>query len=257
MTLDHHLHGPDGAPVLVLSNSLGTTQELWERQLPALAEHLRILSYDHPGHGSSPLPEPPCTVESLTQDLLALLDELEVERVSLCGVSLGGMVGMALALAAPERVERLVLSCTSAYLGPPEGWTDRARTVPAAGVEAIADSVISRWFTTALAREEPETVARFRAMLTATPREGYARCCEAVGAWDARERISAIAAPVLVIAGDEDPATPVAHAELIASRVAESRLVVLARAGHLANVERADAFTAAVLEHLGQEVVAA
>ncbi|MET0560273.1 MAG: 3-oxoadipate enol-lactonase [Gaiellaceae bacterium] len=257
MTLDHHLHGPDGAPVLVLSNSLGTTQELWERQLPALAEHLRILSYDHPGHGSSPLPEPPCTVESLTQDLLALLDELEVERVSLCGVSLGGMVGMALALAAPERVERLVLSCTSAYLGPPEGWTDRARTVRAAGVEAIADSVISRWFTTALAREEPETVARFRAMLTATPREGYARCCEAVGAWDARERISAIAAPVLVIAGDEDPATPVAHAELIASRVAESRLVVLARAGHLANVERADAFTAAVLEHLGQEVVAA
>ena len=257
MTLDHHLHGPDGAPVLVLSNSLGTTQELWERQLPALAEHLRILSYDHPGHGSSPLPEPPCTVESLTQDLLALLDELEVERVSLCGVSLGGMVGMALALAAPERVERLVLSCTSAYLGPPEGWTDRARTVRTAGVEAIADSVISRWFTTALAREEPETVARFRAMLTATPREGYARCCEAVGAWDARERISAIAAPVLVIAGDEDPATPVAHAELIASRVAESRLVVLARAGHLANVERADAFTAAVLEHLGQEVVAA
>ena len=190
MTLDHRLHGPEGAPVVVLSNSLGTTQELWERQLPALAEHFRVLTYDHPGHGSSPLPEPPCTVESLAHGLLALLDELEIERVSLCGVSLGGMVGMALALDAPERVERLVLACTSAYLGPPEAWAERARIVRADGMEAIADVVVGRWFTTALAREEPETVARFRAMLTATPPEGYARCCEALGAWDARERIS-------------------------------------------------------------------
>ena len=256
-SLDHRLRGPDGASILVLSNSLGTTQELWERQLPALAEHVRVLTYDHPGHGSSAPPQQPCTVESLAHGLLQLLDELGLGRVSLCGVSLGGMVGMALALEAPERVERLVLACTSAYLGPPEGWAKRARIVRAEGVEAVADTVVGRWFTSGLAGEEPQTVARFRAMLTATPREGYARCCEAVGAWDARERISAIAAPVLVIAGDEDPATPVAHAELIASRVAESRLVVLARAGHLANVERADAFTAAVLEHLGQEVVAA
>ncbi len=257
MTLDLRLHGPDGAPVLMLSNSLGTTQQLWDRQIAALAEHLRVVTYDHPGHGSSPLPEPPCTVESLAHGLLALLDELEVERASLCGVSLGGMVGMALALTAPERIERLVLTCTSAYLGPPEGWTERARIVRTEGLEAIADSVIRRWFTPALAREEPETVARFRALLTATPPEGYARCCEAIGAWDAREAISAIAVPVLVIAGEEDPATPVAHAELIASRVAGSRLVTLERAAHLANVERADAFTAAVLEHLGQEVVAA
>ncbi len=257
MTLDHVLHGPEGAPVVVLSNSLGTTQDLWERQLPALAEHFGILTYDHPGHGSSSLPELPCTVDSLANGLLALLDELRLERVSLCGVSLGGMVGMALALAAPERVERLVLACTSVYLGPPEGWAERARIVRTQGMEAIADSVVRRWFTMTLAREEPETVARFRAMLAATPPEGYARCCEAVGAWDVRESISAIATPVLVIAGEDDPATPVAHAELIASRVAGSRLVVLERAGHLANVERADPFTTAVLEHLGQEVVAA
>jgi 3-oxoadipate enol-lactonase len=257
MSLDHRLHGPENAPVVVLSNSLGTTQELWERQFPALAEHFRVLTYDHPGHGSSPLPELPCTVESLAHGLLALLDELGIERVSLCGISLGGMVGMALALAAPERVERLVLACTSAYLRPPEGWDERARIVRAEGTEAIADTVSGRWFTTALARQEPATVARFRAMLASTPPEGYARCCEALGAWDAREAIAAIAAPVLVIAGEEDPATPVAHAELIASRVTGSRLVVLERAAHLANVERADAFTAAVLEHLGQEVVAA
>jgi 3-oxoadipate enol-lactonase len=254
MSLDHRLHGPEGAPVVVLSNSLGTTQELWERQLPAFAEHFRILTYDHPGHGSSPLPEPPCTVESLAHGLLALLDELAVERVSLCGVSLGGMVGMAMAHAAPERVERLVLACTSAYLGPPKGWTERARIVRTQGMEAIADTVVGRWFTPALAREEPETVARFRTMLTATPPEGYARCCEALGPWDARELIPEIAAPVLVIAGEDDPATPVEHAELIASRIPGARLHVLERAAHLANVERAEAFTSAVLEHLGQEV---
>jgi 3-oxoadipate enol-lactonase len=254
VTLDYRLHGPEGAPVVVLSNSLGTTQELWERQLPALAEHFRIVTYDHPGHGLSALPERPCTVESLAQGLLALLEELEVDRVSLCGVSLGGMVGVALALAAPRRIQRLVLASTSAYLGPPEGWAERARVVRTEGMDAIADVVVGRWFTPALAHEEPETVARFRAMLTATPPEGYARCCEAVGAWDARECISGIAAPALVIAGEEDPATPVEHAELIAARVAGSRLVVLERAAHLANVERADAFTAAVLEHLGQEV---
>jgi len=257
MTLDYRLHGPEGAPVVVLSNSLGTTQELWERQLPDLAQRFRVLTYDHPGHGSSSLSELPCTVESLADGLLALLDEVAVERVSLCGTSLGGMVGMALALAAPERVERLVLACTSAYIGPPEGWAERARIVRTEGIEAIADTVVGRWFTPSFAREEPETVARFRTMLTATAPEGYARCCEALGAWDARERISAIAAPALVIAGADDPATPVAHAELIASRVAGSQPVVLERAAHLANVEQADAFTAAVLEHLGQEVVAA
>lgn len=257
MSLDYRLRGPEGAPVVVLSNSLGTTQKLWAQQVPALAEHFRVLTYDHPGHGSSALPELPCTVDSLAHGLLALLDELGAERVSLCGVSLGGMVGMALTLAAPERVERLVLACTSAYLGPPKGWVERARIVRTEGMEAIADTVSGRWFTTALARDEPETVARFRAMLAATPPEGYARCCEALGAWDAREPIAAIAAPVLVLAGEADPATPVAHAELIASRIAGSRLVVLERAAHLANVERADAFTAVVLEHLGQEVVAA
>lgn len=254
MSLAHRLDGPGGAPVVVLSSSLGTTQELWSRQLPELVERFRVLTYDHPGHGASALPEQPCTVEAFAHGLLELLDELGLERVSLCGVSLGGMVGMALALEAPERVERLVLSCTSAYLGPPEGWAERARIVRAEGMASIADTVVGRWFTPELARGEPETVARFRAMLAATPPEGYARCCEAVSAWDARERISAIAAPVLVVAGKDDPATPVESAELIASRIPGARLHVLERAAHLANVERAEAFTSAVLEHLGQEV---
>ncbi len=253
-SLDHRLRGPEDAPGLVLSNSLGTTQALWDRQVSALADRFRLLTYDHPGHGASELPGSAPTVEQLAGGLLELLDELGLERVSLCGVSLGGMVGMALALDAPERIDRLVLACTSAYLGPPGGWTERARVVRADGMEAIAGTVVGRWFTPELARREPETVARFHAMLAGTPAEGYARCCEAVGAWDGRERISALAVPVLVLAGADDPATPIEHARLIAARIPGAQLQVLERAAHLANVERAEEFTSAVLEHLGQEV---
>jgi 3-oxoadipate enol-lactonase len=240
----------------VLANSLGTSQHLWSRQLPELTERFRVLTYDHPGHGASGLPEEPCTVEGFAHSLLDLLDALALERVSFCGTSLGAMVGIALALEAPERIERLVLSCTSAYLGPPDGWVERARTVRVDGMEAIADSVVGRWFTPELPREEPETVARFRAMLVAIPPEGYARCCEALAAWDTREQITAISAPTLVVAGAEDPATPVEHAELLASRIPGARLHVLEHAAHLANVERPDEFTKAVLDHLGQEVPA-
>jgi pimeloyl-ACP methyl ester carboxylesterase len=161
------------------------------------------------------------------------------------------MVGMVLALEAPERVSRLVLACTSAHVGPPRHWEERARAVRAGGMEAVADAVVARWFTK---EEDPETVARFRALLVANPPEGYARCCEALRVWDARERITAIAAPTLVVAGAEDQATPLEHAELVASRVPGARLHVLERAAHLASVERADAFTAALLEHLEQEV---
>jgi 3-oxoadipate enol-lactonase len=253
-SLDYGLRGPDDAPVLVLSNSLGTTQDLWAKQLPLLTERFRVLTYDHPGHGASDLPEERPTVESLTSSLVTLLDALHIERVSLCGVSLGGMVGMMLALEEPERVDRLVLACTAAYVGPPEGWVERARIVRTRGMEAVADTVVGRWFTPELEDEEPETVARFRAMLAATPPEGYARCCEALGAWDARERVSAIAVPVLVVAGEDDPAIPMEQVRLVASRVPGARLRVLQRASHLANVERAEAFTNAVLEHLGQEV---
>ena len=238
----------------MLANSLGTRQHLWSRQLPELTERFRVLTYDHPGHGASSLPEEPCTVEAFAHSLLGVLDDHALERVSFCGTSIGGMVGIALALEAPERVERLVLSCTSAYLGPPDAWAERARIVRAEGMEAVADTVVVRWFTPDLARDQPATVARFRAMLVATPRGGYARCCEALAAWDARERISAISVPTLVVAGAEDPATPVEHAELLVSRIPDARLLVLERAAHLANVERAEEFTTAMLDHLGQEV---
>lgn len=233
-----------GDRVVVLSSSLGSTLEMWEPQVPALAAHFRVLRYDHPGHGGSPsLPQ--ATVSHFAGEVVALLDELAVARVSFCGLSLGGAVGMRLALDDPERVEKLVLCSTSARFATPELWQQRADTVRRDGVEAVADVVLERWFTPAF-----RDVRRYREMLLSIPSEGYARACEAVRDWDVRGGLGGITAPTLAIAGAEDPSTPPADLERIVSEIPAAELVVVDGARHLVNVERADEFTEAVLARL-------
>jgi 3-oxoadipate enol-lactonase len=247
--LAHRLDGDPAAPVLMLAGSLGSTLAMWEPQLP-LAERFRLLRYDHPGHGGSPPAEGPLTIDDLGGGVVELLDELELERVSFCGLSLGGMVAMWLASRAPERIDRLVLCCTAARLGPPEFWEERAELVRREGMAAVADTVVGRWFTPRFHETRSSEVDRFRAMLLGTDPESYARCCEAIRDLDLRDDLKAIAAPTVVIAGAEDPSTPVEHAEMIISGIAGSRLLVIPEAAHLANVEQADAINDAVLEHL-------
>ena len=195
------------------------------------------------------------SVEELAGDLLDLLDELELERVSLCGLSIGGMVGMALAAASPERVERLVLACTSAGFGTPDAWLERARVVRETGLESIADELVGRWFTPRFREAQPATVARFRTMLVETPREGYAACCQGLADWDFHGELARIVAPTLVIVAAEDPSTPPPHGEAIA-RATGAELVRLDDAAHLANVEQSEAFSRALLRHLEQTVAA-
>ncbi len=242
MTLRHRLDGPAGADVLVLSNSIGTTFELWDRQVPALSETFRVLRYDHPSAN---------TIEGLAAGLVDLLDQLEVNRASLCGLSIGGAVGMWLDAHAPARIECLVLACTSAHFGPADGYHQRASLVRAEGMTAVAEGSLGRWLTPRFAG-----TAAFREMLLAIPPETYAGTCEALAGWDARELLPLIHAPTLVIAGAHDPATPPAHAELIAGGIAGAELVVIPDAAHFANVEQSEAFNAAVLAHLRQEVPA-
>ena len=143
----HTVTGPRDAPVLVLSNSLGTTFGMWDPQAEALARRFRLVRYDTRGHGGSDVPAGPYAIEDLGQDVIELLDELEVARAHVAGLSLGGMTAMWLAINAPERVERLVLLSTSPRLGPPEGWADRAATVRKDGTAAIADATMARWLT--------------------------------------------------------------------------------------------------------------
>jgi 3-oxoadipate enol-lactonase len=243
VSLHHRLDGPEGAPVVVLSSSLGTTHAMWDPQLPVLSRSFRVLRYDHPGHGGSPAG--PRSIDGLARAVLELLDELGVRTVAFCGLSLGGMVGIWLGANSPGRVERLVLACTAPHLPLPEFWQERADTVRAHGVEAIADAVVDRWFTPRFRDEYPETVRRYRRMLAETPAEGYARCCEAIRDMDLRPDLARIEAPTTVVFGAHDPVVPDegrrALAEIRCARVVELE------AAHLANVEQPDAFTAAIL----------
>ena len=248
MNVHHRLDGPADAPALVLSNSLGTSLEMWEGQLPALAERFRIVRYDQRGHGATPAPPGPYTIADLAADALELLERLGLERVSWCGVSLGGMVGLHLGIHAPERIERLALCCTSAHMPPAEQWTERAARVRAQGTAAVADASLERWFTPAA---PADLVERAQRDLLATSPEGYAGCCEAIAGHDVRNRLHAIRAPTLVLGARDDPsAPPDGHARPIAEAVDGARLLVLDEGRHLVNVERPDLVTPTLLEHL-------
>lgn len=225
---------------VVLCGSLGSTSAMWEPQLPAL-QGRRVLKVEHPGHGGAPV-----TNVHEVEDLAArVLDEAGADTFSFVGLSLGGAVGMRLALDAPDRVEKLVLACTSPRFGEPESWYERAATVREHGLEAIADAVLSRWFTPAFA-----DIDRFREMFLSVDPEGYARCCEALARWDVRDELGEIAAPTLVISATEDPATPPATGEVLASGIPGARFEVLANAAHLASAERPDDFNRLLEEHL-------
>jgi 3-oxoadipate enol-lactonase len=243
MILAHRLDGPEDAPVLVLPCSLGTSSELWEPDL--FTQGYRVLRYDLRGHGGSPVPPGPYSMDELAADAVELLDELGLRRVTWCGLSLGGMVGMFIGSRAPERLTSLVLACTSARVPAPDAYRQRAAVVRARGMEAVADAVISRWFSDLTPLE---TRARFRAILVSTDAEGYAGCCEALADWDFRRELPEVSVPTLVVAGERDEATPKEDSELLAERIPGARLVVLAGAAHLANVERPHEFAATVME---------
>ncbi|HMI71467.1 MAG TPA: 3-oxoadipate enol-lactonase [Solirubrobacteraceae bacterium] len=242
--------GPEDAPPVVLPNSLGSTPAMWDPQFPALAERFRVVRYDHRGHGRSPVPPAPYELADLGTDVIALLDRLGLEQVRWCGLSLGGMVGMWMAINAPERIDQLVLCCTSARLGPPEMWADRAATVRAQGVDAIADAGLQRWLSPGFIEREPEMAAEIRAMLVATPAEGYAACCGVIERMDQVPELGEIRAATLVIAAEDDPATPPEHGALIASTVPGAQLAVVKDARHLATIEQPAAMTELILGHL-------
>ncbi|HTT28193.1 MAG TPA: 3-oxoadipate enol-lactonase [Solirubrobacteraceae bacterium] len=246
----HRFRGKRGSPALVFTGSLGTDLTMWEPQAELLGPRFCTLRYDMRGHGKSPAPPGPYSIADLGGDLLALLDRLGIERASLCGLSIGGMISMWVAAHAPERVDRLVLCCTSAQLGPRESWLERAATVRADGVGAIADAVLGRWFTAGFAAAHPDVIERMRGILSSTDREGYAGCCEAIADMDLRPDLPSIIAPTLVVAGAEDPATPPEHGRLIADLIPGARFEVISPAAHLATIERPDLTTAMILRFL-------
>jgi 3-oxoadipate enol-lactonase len=223
---------------VVLCGSLGSTAAMWEPQLPVLADRTAVV-VEHPGHGAAPLTE----VRAVADLAARALEQVDAERFTFVGLSLGGAVGMQVALDVPERVEKLVLASTAARFGDPQQWLDRAATVRAEGVQAIVDAVLGRWFV-----EEPDP--RWREMMLSIDREGYARCCEAIAAWDARGALARIGAPTLAIAAEADPSTPPEQLREIADGIPGARYELLQDAAHLVNIERAEAFNRLLEEWL-------
>jgi 3-oxoadipate enol-lactonase/3-oxoadipate enol-lactonase/4-carboxymuconolactone decarboxylase len=239
--LRYALEGPEGAPVVAFSNSLGATLEMWDALLPALGGRYRTLRYDTRGHGGSATEDKITEVADLADDLAGLLDALSLGRAHCVGLSLGGMTVQSMACRRPDLVASATLMATAAHLPSEATWEERGRTVRAQGTSAVVEATLGRWFTPGFAGCRPDVVAAVRERFVACDPAGYAVCCSAIGRMDLRPNLAALSAPTLVIAGREDPSTPPAKAEEICAHVPQAELVVLPRAAHLLAVERSDA----------------
>ena len=247
--LHYRFDGPAGAPVLMLSNSLGTSLEMWAPQMDALSSRYRVLRYDSRGHGQSAVTPGPYDVALLARDALGLLDALRIDHALFCGLSLGGMVGQWLGANAPQRITRLALCNTAAHMAAADAYNARIDAVVRGGMAAVVDAVIARWYTPAFVAAAPDAIAGTRKMLLSTPAAGYVACCTAVRDMDQRGLVERIRVPTLVIVGAHDLATPPAAGRFLAEKIVGARLVELP-AAHLSNVEAAAAFTAALVEFL-------
>ncbi len=239
-----------GAPALLFINSLGASLEMWDAQIAAFSDRFECVRYDARGHGqSSAGSSDELTLEQLARDALAVLDACGIARAHLCGLSLGGMTAMQIAHQWPDRVLKLVLCNTSAHMPPRENWQSRIDAVRASGLGGSVDGTLERWFTPEFRQAQPDTVERVRQMILTADPKGYAACASAIRDMDLRNSLESISARTLVIAGAQDPATPLPHAELIANSIPEAKLTTLDCA-HLSNIERAEEFNAALLDFL-------
>lgn len=248
------IEGPQDAPVLVLSNPIGTTRDVWVHQVPVLSRYFRVLRYEPRGHGApeaqSPAPKGPYTIAELGTDVLAALNGYGIERFAFAGVSLGGMTGIWLAAHAPERVTSLAVCCAALTPMPDaQAWHDRAALVREDGMAALADAVVPRWFTPRFMVSDPEQVETVVAMLTGTNPEGYASCGEAIAAMDLRPQLGSVKAPTLVVSGAEDVAAPPSVGAYTARNIPEARLTVIQGASHFAHYEKPGPVTNALLTH--------
>ena len=237
--------GLESGAVLIFSNSLGTTLEMWEPQVQHFGDRYRILRYDTRGHGRSEVTPGPYTLEGLGQDVLALAAALGVKRAAFCGLSLGGVVGQWLAAQAPQLVQKVILCDTAARIGTHEMWNQRIATAENQGMQAIAAGIPERWFTRPFVDREPQTVADFQQMVRATSPVGYAACCVALREADMHPYLPTIRIPSLILYGDQDPVTTAKDAQVLAQQIPGASLAGLS-ASHISNVEAATQFN----EHL-------
>jgi 3-oxoadipate enol-lactonase len=242
ISIHHELAGPEGAPVVMLSNSLGTRLGMWDPQMAALTRGHRVLRYDSRGHGRSDAPPGAYSIAMLADDASALLDALEIAEVHFCGLSKGGMVGQWLASHDGDRLLSLTLCATAARLGPAELWDQRIEQTAREGMAAIVDGVTERWFTAGYRATPRPEIEQVRAMILATSAQGYGACCAAIRDMDQTETIRSIRTPTLIVAGADDPATTIEVMRALHERIPGSRFVEIPQAAHLLNIEQAERF---------------
>ena len=248
ISVNYTLDGPAAAPVVTLSHSLATDLSMWDPQMSALTAHYRVLRYDTRGHGGTEAPAGAYSLAQLADDARALLRALGIARTHWVGLSMGGMIGQTLALAAPDLFRSLVLCDTSSRI-PAEAkplWQERIKTAETQGMEPLVEPTIGRWFTAPFREQRKDVVDRVRAMIRATSPRGYAGCCHAIAALDLTDRLAAIKLPTLIVVGEEDQGTPVAASQAIQAQIAGSRLEILKSAAHLSNMEQPEAFNKAL-----------
>jgi 3-oxoadipate enol-lactonase len=247
------LEGVEAAPVVALVNSLATDLGIWDQQIPALAQHYRVLRYDVRGHGRSDAPPGPYTMDLLTDDLFALLTHFKAGRAHVVGVSLGGLIAMAAALRRPADLAGIAVCDSRADMTPEfaRGIDDRNVLVREKGTQAIADMMVTRWFTQATLAAKPDYLETIRQMIRDTSIEGFTGCAAAIKLSGLRARVAQIRVPALFVVGDQDAALPVALMQAMQAEVPGARFAEIQGAGHLANVEQPERFNATLLDFLG------
>lgn len=247
--------GDASAPALILSNSLGTTLEMWDPQVAAFAKDHQLIRYDARGHGGSPVTPGPYTFADLGQDVLAVLDALRIERAAFCGISMGGHTGLWLGIHAGSRFNAIAVCNSAARIGTSQGWNERAAMVRdggQAGMRTLAESSPGRWFSADFVNAHPTEVQRAQAWIAGIAPQGYAACCEALAISDLRDDLHRITTPMLLLAGASDPVTTVADAQAMQAAIAGAQLAVVP-ASHLSNLEAPQAFDRAVLSFLATQ----
>lgn len=247
--INYQTFGDAANPALIFSNSLGTNFKMWQPQIDFFQQDFFVICYDTRGHGASSAPQGPYSIDQLGQDVVNLLDHLNVEKATFCGISMGGLTGQWLAIHRPERFNQLVVCNTAAKIGQEQAWNDRAALVREQGLQPIASTAASRWFTEPFIQSNATVVNNLQNDLAAGSAEGYASCCEALAKADVREQLKDISVPVLVVAGQQDPITTVADAQFMVERIANSHLFEI-NASHISNVEFSNEFNQAVKQFI-------
>lgn len=246
VTLNYQTFGDENKPALIFSNSLGTNYSMWQPQIDALQDDFFVICYDTRGHGQSSAPDHPYSIDELGQDVVDLLNHLQIKKANFCGISMGGLTGQWLAINKPEYFNIIIVSNTAAKIGNETAWQARADQVRNEGLQPIADTAASRWFTEGFIKSSPDIVKQMSENLAKGSPEGYANCCAALATADLREDLQKASVPMLVIAGMQDLVTTAADAKAIVAVAPNGELATI-DASHIANVEQPEAFTQLIL----------